>query len=98
MLDHLNVLQVGPLRESAPNHGKWEAERRHSVTFEDGDPTVLIVGGGQSGLELAARLGCLDVSVVVVEKNPRVGDNWRDRYEALCLHDPVCECLKTAFF
>jgi len=27
----------------------------------------------------------------VVEKNPRIGDNWRNRYEALCLHDPVCE-------
>ncbi|KAJ7792195.1 hypothetical protein B0H14DRAFT_2394788, partial [Mycena olivaceomarginata] len=52
-------------------------------------PTVLIVGGGQSGLELAGRLKCLDVSVLVIEKNARVGNNWRNRYEALCLHDPV---------
>ncbi|KAJ6539575.1 hypothetical protein B0H19DRAFT_1213485 [Mycena capillaripes] len=81
--------KVGPLRESTPSHGKWEVARRRSAAFEDGDPTVLIVGGGQSGLELAARLGCLGVSVLVVEKNLRVGDNWRNRYEALCLHDPV---------
>jgi len=81
--------KLGPLRDPAPNHGKWEEARRRSVAFEDGDPTVLIVGGGQSGLELAARLRCLDVSALVVEKNARVGDNWRNRYEALCLHDPV---------
>ncbi|KAJ7781013.1 hypothetical protein B0H16DRAFT_1299386 [Mycena metata] len=81
--------KIGSLRDWAPNHGKWEEARRRSSAFEDGDPTVLIVGGGQSGLELAARLRCLDVPTLVVEKNARVGDNWRDRYEALCLHDPV---------
>ncbi|KAJ7648501.1 hypothetical protein B0H17DRAFT_1103099 [Mycena rosella] len=81
--------KIGPLRDFAPNHGKWEEARRRASSFEDSDPTVLIIGGGQSGLELAARLGCLDVSTLVVEKNARVGDNWRNRYEALCLHDPV---------
>ncbi|KAJ7094555.1 hypothetical protein B0H15DRAFT_127960 [Mycena belliarum] len=81
--------KIGPLRDSAPNHGKWEEARRRSSAFEDSDPTVLIVGGGQSGLELAARLRCLEISTLVVEKNPRIGDNWRNRYEALCLHDPV---------
>ncbi|KAJ7178918.1 hypothetical protein C8R46DRAFT_1071884 [Mycena filopes] len=81
--------KIGSLRDSAPNHGKWEEARRRSSAFEDGDPSVLIVGGGQSGLELAARLKCLDISALVVEKNARVGDNWRNRYDALCLHDPV---------
>ncbi|KAJ6598831.1 hypothetical protein DFH09DRAFT_1243368 [Mycena vulgaris] len=81
--------KIGPLRDFAPNHGKWEEARHRSAAFETDDPTVLIVGGGQSGLELAARLRCLDVSALVVEKNARVGDNWRNRYEALCLHDPV---------
>ncbi|KAG9224371.1 hypothetical protein PLEOSDRAFT_1065723 [Pleurotus ostreatus PC15] len=81
--------KTGPLRNPAPNHGKWEADRRREVAFEDGEPTVLIVGGGQSGLEVAARLKCLGVSALVVERNPRIGDNWRQRYEALCLHDPV---------
>ncbi|KAK7054240.1 hypothetical protein R3P38DRAFT_2856057 [Favolaschia claudopus] len=80
--------KLGSLRPAAMNHGKWEEARRRAVEFKE-DPTVLIVGGGQSGLELAARLKCLGVSTLVVEKNPRVGDNWRNRYEALCLHDPV---------
>jgi len=52
--------------------------------------TVIIVGAGQNGLEIGARLKRLDVSVLV-ERNARVCDNWRDRYGALCLHDPVCE-------
>ncbi|KAF4592656.1 FAD/NAD(P)-binding domain-containing protein [Pleurotus pulmonarius] len=81
--------KIGRLRNLAPNHGKWEADRRREVEFEDGEPTVLIVGGGQSGLEIAARLKCLGVSALIVERNPRIGDNWRQRYEALCLHDPV---------
>ncbi|KAJ7490350.1 hypothetical protein B0H11DRAFT_2010164 [Mycena galericulata] len=81
--------KIGPLRDWAPNHGKWEEARRRSSAFETGNPTVLIVGGGQSGLELAARLRCLNVSALVVEKNGRIGDNWRNRYDALCLHDPV---------
>ncbi|KAJ7639050.1 hypothetical protein FB45DRAFT_740642 [Roridomyces roridus] len=73
-----------------PNEGWENAQRqRRPPAFENNDPTVLIVGGGQSGLELATRLKSLDISVLVVEKNPRIGDNWRNRYEALRLHDPV---------
>ncbi|KAJ7180333.1 hypothetical protein C8R43DRAFT_972653 [Mycena crocata] len=81
--------KIGSLRDTTPNHGKWEEARRRASAFETGNPTVLIIGGGQSGLELAARLKCLDVSALVVEKNARIGDNWRNRYDALCLHDPV---------
>ncbi|KAF8965605.1 FAD/NAD(P)-binding domain-containing protein [Flammula alnicola] len=81
--------KVGALRNQEPNHGKWEAQRKREVEFPDGDPTVLIIGAGQSGLEIAARLKHLDVSALVVERNARIGDNWRNRYEALCLHDPV---------
>lgn len=82
--------RVGPLRDSVPNHGKWPEKRRRELNFEDEEPRVVIIGGGQSGLEVAARLKLLGVSALVVERNPRIGDNWRGRYEALCLHDPVC--------
>lgn len=52
-------------------------------------PYVLIIGGGQGGIILAARLRKLGVPTIVVEKNPRAGDSWRNRYKSLCLHDPV---------
>lgn len=52
-------------------------------------PFVLIVGGGQGGIALGARLKRLGVPAVVVEKNARAGDSWRKRYASLCLHDPV---------
>ncbi|KAJ6566754.1 hypothetical protein B0H19DRAFT_1138526 [Mycena capillaripes] len=81
--------QIGPLRNHAPNHGKWAAQRRKEAAFENEDPVVLIIGAGHSGLDIAARLKALNVRSLIIEKNARIGDNWRNRYEALCLHDPV---------
>jgi putative flavoprotein involved in K+ transport len=55
----------------------------------DEQPYVVIIGGGQGGIMLAARLRRLGVPTIVVEKNARPGDSWRNRYKSLCLHDPV---------
>jgi putative flavoprotein involved in K+ transport len=55
----------------------------------DQQPYCVIVGGGQGGIALGARLRQLDVPTIIVEKNSRPGDSWRRRYKALCLHDPV---------
>ena len=55
----------------------------------DRPPYVAIIGGGQCGIALAARLKRLDVPAVVLEKNARAGDSWRRRYASLVLHDPV---------
>ena len=52
-------------------------------------PYVVIVGGGQGGIVLGARLRRLGVPTIIVEKNERPGDSWRKRYKSLCLHDPV---------
>ena len=52
-------------------------------------PFCLIIGGGQGGLGLAARLQRLNVPTIVLEKHARAGDSWRNRYRTLCLHDPV---------
>ena len=49
----------------------------------------MIVGGGQGGIALGARLRRLGVPTIIVEKNDRPGDSWRKRYKSLCLHDPV---------
>jgi hypothetical protein len=84
--------RTGPLRDHEPNHGKWPDQRRRESEFADREPAVVIIGGGQSGLETAARLKMLNVPTLILEKLPRIGDQWRNRYEALSLHDPVCEC------
>ena len=52
-------------------------------------PYVVIVGGGQGGIGLGARLRRLGVPTIIIEKNARPGDSWRKRYKSLCLHDPV---------
>jgi putative flavoprotein involved in K+ transport len=52
-------------------------------------PYVLIIGGGQGGIALGARLRQLGVPTIIVERNARAGDSWRNRYKSLCLHDPV---------
>lgn len=83
--------RLGNQRNFSPDHGVWETHREEEKLFVEKDPEVLIIGGGQSGLEAAARLNALGVSNLVVEKNSRIGDNWRQRYESLSLHGPICE-------
>ncbi|KAE9404770.1 FAD/NAD(P)-binding domain-containing protein [Gymnopus androsaceus JB14] len=82
--------QIGKLRNPHHTDGyKWAEQRRREVEFIDNDPTVIIIGGAQSGLDVAARLKVLGVSTLIVEKEQRVGDIWRNRYDALCLQDPI---------
>ncbi|THG94933.1 hypothetical protein EW145_g8052 [Phellinidium pouzarii] len=81
--------RTGAHRDPVPNHGMWPEKRRRETAFEDREPAVVVIGGGQSGLEVSARLKLLGVPTLIVEKQPRIGNQWRGRYEALCLHDPV---------
>ena len=67
----------------------WLDQRRASVAYADRDPTVLVVGGGQAGLSIAARLKQLSVDTLIVDREKRIGDNWRKRYHALTLHNQV---------
>lgn len=67
----------------------WLDRRREAVEFADREPEVLIVGAGQSGLALGARLGQLGVDTLLLERTPRVGDVWRNRYHSLTLHNEV---------
>ena len=66
-----------------------EQQQRQSAWGETAQPYCLIVGGGQGGIALAARLKRLDVPTLVIDKQARPGDTWRNRYKSLCLHDPV---------
>ena len=71
---------------SGPN---WLDRRQATARYAERDPAVLVVGGGQAGLSIAARLTSRNVDTLVVDRWPRVGDNWRKRYHALTLHNQV---------
>jgi len=73
------------------NRRTWK-EKREAEASELGyseQPYVVIIGGGQGGIALGARLRQLGVPTIIIEKNERPGDSWRKRYKSLCLHDPV---------
>jgi cation diffusion facilitator CzcD-associated flavoprotein CzcO len=67
----------------------WADRRRKDAAYTDRDPEVLVVGGGQAGLILSARLRQIGVDALIVESNERIGDNWRHRYHSLTLHNEV---------
>ena len=74
-----------------PERKTWK-EKREAEAAELGystQPYVLVIGGGQGGIALGARLRQLSVPTIVIDKHPRPGDQWRNRYKSLCLHDPV---------
>ncbi|WP_099826251.1 NAD(P)/FAD-dependent oxidoreductase [Oceaniglobus indicus] len=87
----------GPRRPKGVSHGvhagrKTWSETREAEARDLGyrtQPYVVIIGGGQGGLALGARLRQMDVPTIIIEKNARAGDSWRNRYRSLCLHDPV---------
>jgi putative flavoprotein involved in K+ transport len=87
----------GTQRPRGAEHGAnreritWK-ERRQQESESLGSttqPYVLVIGGGQGGIALGARLRQLGVPSLVIDKHPRPGDQWRNRYKSLCLHDPV---------
>lgn len=67
----------------------WLDKRYKARAYADHDPAVLVIGAGQAGLSIAARLGQLGIDTLIIDRNQRVGDNWRNRYHSLTLHNEV---------
>lgn len=67
----------------------WLDRLNKQRAYADRDPAVLVVGGGQAGLAIAARLRALDIDTLIVDRHERIGDNWRKRYHSLVLHNEV---------
>jgi putative flavoprotein involved in K+ transport len=89
--------KTGTRRIKGAEHGvqkgrqSWQ-EKRQQEERELGysaQPYCVIIGGGQGGIALGARLKRLGVPSIIIERNERAGDSWRKRYKSLCLHDPV---------
>ncbi|TWP36784.1 flavin-containing monooxygenase [Leekyejoonella antrihumi] len=68
---------------------KEEREREERELGVTRQPYVVVIGGGQGGIALGARLRQLQVPALVLDNHDRPGDQWRGRYKSLCLHDPV---------
>jgi cation diffusion facilitator CzcD-associated flavoprotein CzcO len=96
-LESLNGVQTKYDGERHPGLGfeparpgqTWAEHRADRIDYKDREPEVLVVGGGQAGVCIAALLDNLGVDVLVVDKNERAGDSWRKRYESLALHTPT---------
>lgn len=83
--------ETGTAHQITRGRKSWLEQKTDSeakLGYEE-QPYCLIIGGGQGGIGLAARLRRQGVPTIVVEKNPRAGDSWRNRYKSLHLHDPV---------
>jgi cation diffusion facilitator CzcD-associated flavoprotein CzcO len=77
------------LLDYLPRVHDWSEQRMAARSDEDREPAVVVVGAGHSGREIAARLTTLGIDTLVLEKSQRVGDNWRNRYRTLYLHNEV---------
>jgi cation diffusion facilitator CzcD-associated flavoprotein CzcO len=67
----------------------WLDQRKADTAYDNRDPVVLVVGGGQAGLSIAARCKQLQLDTLIIDRELRIGDNWRKRYHALTLHNQV---------
>jgi len=82
---------LGAVHGSDPDTRSWaerKADEDRALGYSE-QPYILVIGGGQGGIALGARLRQLGVPAIVVDKHERPGDQWRKRYKSLCLHDPV---------
>jgi putative flavoprotein involved in K+ transport len=85
------VRPLGVRHKADPTRETWsEARQREAQELgTSAQPYCLVIGGGQGGIMLGARLRQLGVPAIIIEKNARAGDSWRNRYRSLVLHDPV---------
>ncbi len=96
-LDELKGFEepLGKLRPRGQSYSRdfrgpnWLDQRKAAADYPARDPVVLVVGGGHAGLSIAARLKQLRIDTLIVDRWPRIGDNWRRRYHALTLHNQV---------
>ncbi|HET8778053.1 MAG TPA: FAD-dependent oxidoreductase [Candidatus Limnocylindria bacterium] len=50
---------------------------------------AIVIGAGQAGLAAAYHLARRGIDFVVLERDHRVGDQWRSRYDSLRLYSPA---------
>ncbi len=73
--------------QNIPEGPNWLDKRNEDRLYKNREPEVIVVGSGQAGLSIAARLKQQNIDTLIVDKNERIGDNWRNRYHSLKLHN-----------
>lgn len=86
---HQQKDMFGPGRPRGRHNSSKSYDELREEEVNDPHPDVLIVGAGHNGLQIGAYLKKHGVNALIVDKNERVGDNWRLRYRSLSLHDAV---------
>jgi cation diffusion facilitator CzcD-associated flavoprotein CzcO len=92
-LDFDAICEARARQAAAASHARdftapdWSEQRKASSAFTDREPDVLIVGGGHAGISAAVELKRIGLDTLVIDREARVGDNWRLRYRGLKLHN-----------
>ncbi|MBH28288.1 MAG: FAD-dependent oxidoreductase [Chloroflexi bacterium] len=87
----LSRREIGYVNAAVKDRKTWldiKSEREQRLGDIE-QPYVVIVGGGQGGIGLSARLGMLGVTNIVLDRNKNAGDSWRNRYRSLYLRNTV---------
>jgi cation diffusion facilitator CzcD-associated flavoprotein CzcO len=93
LLDIEKIIDARSITKALPSDNRdfgkpnWLDQRHAEIAFEDREPDVLVVGGGHAGISAAVELKRIGLDTLVVDKQERVGDNWRRRYNGLKLHN-----------
>ena len=84
---HDHPHRVGAKRIRGVHNEKvsYDERRAEQARFDQEDPDVLIVGAGHNGLVVAAQLSSMGIKSLVIDRQKRVGDNWRTRYRCVAV-------------
>jgi putative flavoprotein involved in K+ transport len=77
-------------RPSASYRRSSQQRIEEELAMESTEHTdVLIIGAGQSGLALGYQLQQRGRQALLVDRNDRIGDSWRHRWDSLKLYSPA---------
>ena len=82
--DHPDIDEYKP--QSDPEGSTVTKSTTNGATEDKHVFGCAVIGAGQAGLSVAGRLKSQDVDYVVLDRNSRVGDAWRNRYDTVKLH------------
>ncbi|KWV53120.1 monooxygenase [Bradyrhizobium macuxiense] len=93
MLDFNRICDARAAHAADSSHARdfaapdWLEQRQASRAYANREPDVLVVGGGHAGIAAATECKRIGLDALIVDRQRRIGDNWRLRYRGLKLHN-----------